>query len=607
MKKTLLLPLSTKCTDTLPLVNTIRTWLAKHPDEFELIFLHDLAWSDDWLSPRDLLYSEFADEFQQMGQRLFEQLTETLRLDVPKKLFISIIGTWLYSTMSSVLELYKLCTACTKHLPLANARVLSFPSAALTSHDSLDGTEIYAGSMLRLAVFGIIAAQLGMQSIAIPPGAFPRAQKLHPRRELTRYMAFAKNWVLEGCYNFLALLLRRLLGGHPVIADSRRMAIAIFSVRHKIFPQIINRELSLLFKRSPDQALRQRIGCALQSNPNDFSKLFLGLVPDLMPVELLENNLQRLTTVPQPKTGPTSAIFSFNNITGPNLARTQLKQGLHVERVTVTHGGGYGIDGAVPEELIDDATSHATFTFGWPTRIHTVNFRPDFLVAPHLRHKKQNGKPFPFAFIGNSPPLYCYKICSLPTSPNQLHQYYSDQQQFLSDVGPNLAGKFVFRPSRIMNGHTQERWYTLGPHNGAVVSTFESPKFSCLAYDLMVVDNIGTSLTIRALANLPFLIFCRPEWWQINVDALALITRLRHSGVWHDSPESAAIFVRKISSDINSWWAAKDTVSCIDDLRNHYCGAKSLTLREAAAGFLSTLQAGSQLPGNELSNTGTPK
>ena len=222
MKKFLLLPLSTKCTDTLPLVNTIRTWLAQHPDEFELIFLHDMAWSDDWLSPRDLLFAEFADEFQQMGQRLFEQLTETLRLDVPKELFISIIGTWLYSTMSSVLELYKLCTACTKHIPLANAHVLSFQSAALASHDSLDGTEIYAGSTLRLAVFGAIATQLGMQSIAIPPGAFPRAQKLRPRRELTRYLKFAKNWVLEGCYNFLALVIRRLLGGHPVIADIHR-------------------------------------------------------------------------------------------------------------------------------------------------------------------------------------------------------------------------------------------------------------------------------------------------------------------------------------------------------------------------------------------------
>lgn len=607
MKKYLLLPLSTMCKDTLPLVTDIRTWLAQHPDEFELIFLHDLSWSDDWLSPRDLLFADFADEFQQLGQQFFEQLTETLRLEVPKQLFISIIGNWLYDTMSSVLELHKLACAMREHLPLANACVLSFPSAALTAHESLDGAKICAGSTLRLAVFGEIATQLGMQSITIQTGAFQSSRKLRLKRKLTRYMNFSKNWILEGCYNFLALALRTLHGGPSVIADSRRMAIAIFSLKHKVFPRVVNLKLSLFFKRGRDQALRQRIGSALQSNRNDFSKLFLGLVPDLIPVELLENNLQRLTTVPQSKPGPASAIFSFNNITGPELARTQLKQGPHVERVTVTHGGGYGIDGAVGEELTDGAISHTLFTFGWATRLNTLHFRPDFLVASHVRHNHQSAKPFPFAFIGISPPLYCYKISSLPTSPNQLHRYYSDQQQFLSDVGPNLAGKFVFRPSPTMYGHTQERWYKVGPRNGTVVPIFDSPKFSCLAYDLLVVDHIGTSLTIRALANLPFLVFCRPEWWQINVDALALITRLRHCGVWHDSPESAAIFARKISGDINSWWTAKDTVGCIDDLRNHYCGANSLALREAAAGFLSTLQAGCPLPANEPSNTGTPK
>lgn len=452
MKKYLLLPLSTMCKDTLPLVTDIRTWLAQHPDEFELIFLHDLSWTDDWLSPRDLLFADFADEFQQLGQQLFEQLTETLRLEVPKQLFISIIGNWLYNTMSSVLELHKLACALREHLPLANACVLSFPSAALTAHGSLDGAKICAGSTLRLAVFGEIATQLGMQYITIQTGAFQSSRKLRLRRKLTRYMNFSKNWILEGCYNFLALALRTLHGGPSVIADSRRMAIAIFSLKHKVFPRVVNLKLYLFFKRGRDQALRQRIGSALQSNRNDFSKLFLGLVPDLIPVELLENNLQRLTTVPQSKPGPPTAVFSLNNHTGAQLTLKQLQEGPSTRRVTVTHGGGCGISG-MTEELIDNAISHTTFTFGWPTHTNTVHFYPSYLASSHFRYRQKYKGLCRFAIISISPTLYCYKICPAPISPNQMQKYYVDQQQFLVGVGASLSAEFVYRPSPILYGH----------------------------------------------------------------------------------------------------------------------------------------------------------
>ena len=84
-----------------------------------------------------------------------------------------------------------------------------------------------------------------------------------------------------------------------------------------------------------------------------------------MPAALLENNLQRLTAVQQPKTGPPTAVFSFNNHTGAQLALKQLQEGPWTKRVTVTHGGGYGIDGVVPEEFTDNAISHSDALGPW--------------------------------------------------------------------------------------------------------------------------------------------------------------------------------------------------------------------------------------------------
>ncbi len=232
------------------------------------------------------------------------------------------------------------------------------------------------------------------------------------------------------------------------------MAISIFSVKHKVFPQVINLRLSQLFKRGRDQALRQSIGSAHQSSRDDFSKLFLGLVPDLIPVELLENNLQWLTTVPQSKPQPASAIFSFNNQTGPQLARNQLSNGPRAYRVTVTHGGGFGIDSVVGEEVTDDDISHTGFTFGWPTKSNTVHFRPDLLTAIHLHRAIRNSfKAFQtdrFALAGHSNPQYCYKISGGPNTPTQVNKYYTDQQSFCCHLGRGYRNSSF---TDLPNGH----------------------------------------------------------------------------------------------------------------------------------------------------------
>ena len=589
MKKTLLLPLSTKTADTQALTNAIRSWLAPLPDEFDFIFLHDLPWSDDWLTPRDSLFAEMTGEYQRMCDCLFERLTETLQLDVPKALFISIIGTWLYNTMSSLLEMYKLCTACPEHLSMANAFVLSFPSAALPAHNSVDCTEIYAESTLRLAVFGEIATKLGIQCVHIPQNALPRFQKPNLRRQFTAFAAFTKSWLLEKIYNFFTATLGALFGGPQVIADSHRMASAIFSLKHKTFPTIINLKLSLLFKRRWDAALRQRMLSAPHSNNTDFSKIVLWLIPHLMPAALLENNLQQLTAVQQPKTGPPSAIFSFNNHTGAQLALKQLQEGPSTKRVTVTHGGGYGIDGVIPEELTDNAISHSIFTFGWPTQNNTIHFTPDFLTAIHTRQARWSADCGNlFALVGNTNPQYCYKTSGGPNSPSQVHTYFTDQQYFYTTLGPELTERFIHRPAQSTYGHQQERWFENGVHPEISVRLHDGRGFNCLSFELVVMDYIGTTLTIRSLANLPFLVYCRPEWWPIDPAAAETIARLKQVGVWHDTPTSAAVFLKKISGDINEWWTSKETATAVSSFRRNYCGSDSPSLPTAAGAFLST-------------------
>ena len=308
-----------------------------------------------------------------------------------------------------------------------------------------------------------------------------------------------------------------------------------------------------------------------------------------MPADLLENNLQRLTAVQKPKTGPPSAIFSFNNHTEAQLALKQLQKGPSTKRVTVTHDGGYGIDGVVPEELTDNAISHTIFTFGWPMGNNTVHFKPDFLTAIHTRKARWSvdcgGR---FALIGNGNYQYCCVIGGLPNSPNQLNTYFTDQQNFYTTLGPGLTEQFIHRPAQFTFGHQQERWFENGVHPEISVRLHDGRGFNCLSFELVVMDYIGTTLTIRSLANLPFLVYCRPEWWPIDPAAAETIARLKQVGVWHDTPTSAANFLKKISGDIRVWWTAKETATAISSFRRNYCGSDSPSLPAAVGAFLST-------------------
>ena len=244
--------------------------------------------------------------------------------------------------------------------------------------------------------------------------------------------------------------------------------------------------------------------------------------------------------------------------------------------------------------MIDGDISHTVFTFGWSTKSNTVLFRPDFLTEIHLHRATRNSfKVFQtnrFALVGNSNPQYCYKVGGGPNSPTQVNKYYTDQQSFCCHLGAGLADQFVHRPAQWTFGHQQERWFESANHPELAVKFHDGAGFNCLSYELLVMDHIGTTLTIRALANLPFLLFCRPEWWPINAQAKETIAHLKQVGVWHDSPKSAANCLLKISDGIISWWDDKSTRKAVSGFRRYYCGAESPSLTDAVGSFLLSSQ-----------------
>lgn len=55
-------------------------------------------------------------------------------------------------------------------------------------------------------------------------------------------------------------------------------------------------------------------------------------------------------------------------------------------------------------------------------------------------------------------------------------------------------------------------------------------------------------------ANFPTVMFWNPDHWELNPSAQPYFDELRNVGIFHDTPESAAVMVNEISNDPASWW-----------------------------------------------------
>jgi putative transferase (TIGR04331 family) len=179
-----------------------------------------------------------------------------------------------------------------------------------------------------------------------------------------------------------------------------------------------------------------------------------------------------------------------------------------------------------------------------------------------IKHAADGG----LLLIELSLPRYSYHLYSAPISGQWLN-YLEDQLTFVNSLPNNIRDDLTIRLFPDDYGwKTEELWREKFPNvdinseHGGLERLFKKTRLQVCTY------NATTYLESLKL-NMPTIIFWDPMYWEIREDSTPYFEKLAEVGIFHKSPESAALHVAKIWGAVECWWDSYE----VQNARNQFC------------------------------------
>jgi len=242
----------------------------------------------------------------------------------------------------------------------------------------------------------------------------------------------------------------------------------------------------------------------------------------------------------------------------------------NVPLVIGQHGGNMGIARFNQTEDHQVQIADIFASWGW-TRESRPNIKP--MPAQKLAAKKpKRNNRGDILVTTASYPRYFYCHYSVPVAGQYLG-YIHDQMRFIKQLDHDAQKLLKFRFDDDKFGWdiiNQFKETGLGAHIDSYRGSFLKRLNNCR----LSVSTSNSTIFLETLAiNYPTLIFIDPNRFEIRSDAQAAMDRLRKVGILHDSPESAAVLLNSIYSDVQGWWYDSE----LQDARRTFCKQYALT------------------------------
>jgi len=256
----------------------------------------------------------------------------------------------------------------------------------------------------------------------------------------------------------------------------------------------------------------------------------------------------------------------------------QLESGAALD--VVQHGGNIGA--AKWEQLEEHQLSICDrfYSWGWTDKSTKVRVAsaPKLIGLKDAITGKKSGDVL---LVVGSIPRYSYRMFSAPISSQYL-AYLDDLLAFMAALNPEVINKTkaLHYPDNYGWG-VAERFRDAG---------FDGKVEVCRNFRERLVDasacisTFNTTTFLETLvANIPTLVFWRPEMWELREAAVPYYTRLREVGILHDAPESAAAHLNKWHGRLESWWASQDVQVAREEFCRRFAYCDSAWLKEWSA------------------------
>lgn len=301
---------------------------------------------------------------------------------------------------------------------------------------------------------------------------------------------------------------------------------------------------------------------------NRFEKFVFSIIPKQIPTVYLEGYktiAKKTETVPWPSRP--KLIFTSNPDNLNEFVKVWAAQKIEngTKLVLGQHGGHYGAGKWSFLEEHEIAIADRYLSWGW-RKDGFAKVKPlsavKLLSTSKIRSDVDGGLLLVMAEL----PRYSYWMYSIPVA-SQLEQYFEEQFCFVDRLTPVAAKALVVRLFPYDYGWCQKlRW-----QDRLTNVRFDSMKRSMsesLQHSRLFVGTYNATTFLETFtANFPTIMYWNPKLWELRPSAQPYYDKLRHVGILHDTPESAAAKVNEIFDAPLDWW----NQSCIQDAKDEFC------------------------------------
>jgi len=332
------------------------------------------------------------------------------------------------------------------------------------------------------------------------------------------------------------------------------------SVRLGQFPRLLRPPMAL--KAAADHGRRR---WALEGGmESEFEGCLRTLLPQQIPRVYLEG-YERLThqtrMLPWPKRP--KAIWTSNAFHSDDVfkawAADKVENGAPL--IIGQHGGNYGMGLWNWLEEHEIAISDCYLTWGW-SRPSIPKLRPvgKIKYSEPLKRLPERGSAILVTVMVQR---YGNPTLSMYTSSQWL-DYLRDQFDFVDALPVHIRNKLLVRLSQPDYGWRQvDRWRDRYPMLEIDDGLPDINKL--IRRSRLYISTYNATSYLESLSmNVPTVIYWNPSFMETNACAQPYFDELRRVGIFHETPQSAALHVTRIWNGIDAWWRNLETRAARD-------------------------------------------
>jgi putative transferase (TIGR04331 family) len=245
------------------------------------------------------------------------------------------------------------------------------------------------------------------------------------------------------------------------------------------------------------------------------------------------------------------------------------------------HGGHYGTGQWSFLEDHELAVSDCYLSWGWSkpgqSKIKPVGQLKDERLQGV--HKAQNQRAMLVTCIT---PRYSYSMKSMIVA-GQYRDYFNDQCNFVKNLPAHIYEKLTVRlvthQGKIVDYGWDiiSRWLDSFPDINLDYgrSSINGLISQCRLY---IATYNATTFLESFSKNVPTVIYWNPCHWELRDSAIPYFEDLKRVGIFHDTPESAALHVATIWDDVETWWNSSEVEEVLLRFKKRYCNIDDNTL-----------------------------